>query len=154
MIITAIEKAMFCHTTRRAFLAQFDGRLDQFQLVAHQHHVGGFQRDIGPRRAHRNADVCRRQRRGVVHAVADHRHRAGLRLNLLRHRTLSSGSRSAYTRSMPSSWAMVWATRGLSPVSMATFSMPARFNPAMTCLGFRANLIGHRHHAHPVTIGC
>ena len=41
--------------------------------------VGGFERDVGAA-AHRDADICRGERRGVVDAVADLGDRPSLRL--------------------------------------------------------------------------
>ncbi len=69
------------HPARLA--AEADGVFDQFQLVAHQHHVGGFQRHIGTGRAHRHANGGGCQRRGIVHTVAHHRHRTDFILNFL-----------------------------------------------------------------------
>ena len=46
------------------------------QLVRHQRHISRFERGIAASHAHHDADVGGRQRRGIVHAIADHRHRA------------------------------------------------------------------------------
>ena len=59
---------------RRAAQAERVGNLQQ--LVGHQRDVGGFERGVAAGRAHRDADVGRRERRRVVHAVAHHRHRS------------------------------------------------------------------------------
>ena len=50
------------------------------QIVGHQGHIGGFQRHGCARLAHGNADGRGGQGRGVVHPVADHRHRPVLDL--------------------------------------------------------------------------
>jgi hypothetical protein len=43
------------------------------QIVGHQRHVGCLQRNVRPRRAHRDADRGACHRRRIVHAVAHHR---------------------------------------------------------------------------------
>ena len=46
------------------------------EVLAHQRHVSGLDRDVGTERTHGDADVRGRQRRSVVDAIADHRHPA------------------------------------------------------------------------------
>lgn len=41
------------------------------QVVAHQRHVRGFECDIGTRRAHRDPDMRRRERRGIVGVASE-----------------------------------------------------------------------------------
>ena len=75
---------------------------DAARVVAGQHDPGRLDRDIRPR-ADRDAEVGLRQRRGVVHAVADHRHPGAALLqpgdDL---RPCRPGSTSANTSSRPS----------------------------------------------------
>ena len=58
--------------------AERDGVGEPGEIVAHQHEVGGLHRRVGAGRAHRDPDGRGRQRRRVVHAVADHRDGARL----------------------------------------------------------------------------
>ena len=58
-------------------------RVDQtVEPVDHEHDVGGFGRGGRAARAHRDADVGRRERRRVVQPVADHHHDAVAALGL------------------------------------------------------------------------
>ena len=61
------------------------------QLVGHQRDVGRFERGVAAGDAHGDADVGRRQRGGVVDAVADHRDRSVAALQLLDRRDLVLG---------------------------------------------------------------
>ena len=47
---------------------------DRGEVVVGQDHVGRLLRHVGAGHAHGDADVGRLQGRGVVHAVAGHRH--------------------------------------------------------------------------------
>ena len=53
------------------------------QIVVHDHDVGGLHRGIGPRRAHRHADVGAAQSRRVVDAAAGHGGTAAMDLRTL-----------------------------------------------------------------------
>src|SRR5215510_7829610 len=57
---------------RRA--ADFDQQRQSFQPVVHQHDAGFFNRDVRSGQTHRDADIGAGERRGVIDAVADHRH--------------------------------------------------------------------------------
>ena len=61
------------------------------QLVGHQRDVGGLERRVAAGGAHGDADVGGRQRRRVVDAVADHRHRSVAAAQLLDGRDLVFG---------------------------------------------------------------
>ena len=56
--------------------AETDGERNLQQLVGHQRDVGRLEGRVRACRAHRDADVGGRQRRRIVHAVADHRNRS------------------------------------------------------------------------------
>ena len=55
-----------------ARLRQADDAHHEPRVRAGEDDAGGFDRDVGPR-ADRDADIGTRERRGVVHTVADHR---------------------------------------------------------------------------------
>ena len=65
---------------------EVESHRDPIQFLAGEDHISGFQGDIGAGHAHRHPEVGGRDRRGVVDAVTDHRHRpmaiAQLRHNL------------------------------------------------------------------------
>ena len=61
--------------------ADLDGGGDVLRVGAHEHDVGGLDRDVGAG-ADRDPDVGLGERGGVVDAVADHRHLAALVLEL------------------------------------------------------------------------
>jgi hypothetical protein len=85
--------------------------------MAHQGDRRGFNGDIAAA-AHGDPDIRLGQRRGIVDAVADHRHLTPLALQRLMASALPSGSTPAITSSMPASLAMALAVVGLSPVSI------------------------------------
>lgn len=73
------QREVLPHDAERA-----PGELDRLgqhaQVVAHQRHRGRLEGDTRAGRAHRDADVGLRERRGVVHAVPHHRDDATGRL--------------------------------------------------------------------------
>ena len=81
------------------------------QVAADEGEVAGLDGDVGAG-AHREAEVGRGQRGGVVDAVADHRDDAALGLEAGTTSTLSAGSTSAMTSSMPTSAATARAPVG------------------------------------------
>ena len=101
------------------------------QVVGHERDVGGLERGVAARRAHRDADVGGGERGRVVDAVAHHRHGA-VRAPAARapRRPCRSGSRRARTSVTPARSATAAAVRSLSPVSITTCSMPARAQAA------------------------
>ena len=75
--------------------AEADREGDAAQVVGHQRDVGGLERRRRAGRAHRDADVRRGQRRRVVDAVADHRHRPVRAARSCTSATFCSGSSPA-----------------------------------------------------------
>ncbi len=97
---------------------------DVERVGAHEHDVGGLDRDVGAG-ADRDADVGLRERGRVVDAVADHRHLAALAPGARRPwPPCRPGGPRRCTSSMPSSAAIRSAVARLSPVSM-TGRMPS-----------------------------
>ena len=150
-----------------------DGR----EVVVGQDHVGGILRHVGAGDAHRHADVGRLQRRGVVHAVAGHRHdlavarsapgrsAACARARRARRPTTSrTASRScassiccelrsrrasvAPSSAMPSSAAIAAAVTGWSPVIMIG-RMPARLASRHRGAGLGPRRVDHPDDAEP-----
>ena len=70
--ITAKAKTRFWLDPAAGEAAEPDGEGQSPEVVADQHHIGYLQGDVGAGRAHGDPDVGGGQRRGVVHAVADH----------------------------------------------------------------------------------
>jgi hypothetical protein len=60
--------------------ALLDGAHDRREVVVHQHDVGDVARDVRAAGTHRDPDVGRAQRRGVVDPVAGHRDHVAARL--------------------------------------------------------------------------
>jgi hypothetical protein len=75
---------------RQRAARQGDGVGGGARVAAHQRHLAGLDRDVGPR-AHRDAEVGTGERRCVVDAVADHRDRVTLGLQLLDDGVLAVG---------------------------------------------------------------
>ena len=104
---------------------------DAVDAVDHDHGVGGLGRDRRAGRAHRDPDVGERERGRVVDPVADHHDRPEVRarlhraddLELLLGRLLAVDPVDADRRPIAS------ATAALSPVTSATWRMPAACRP-------------------------
>ena len=125
--ITAREKPRFWRMVRRVRrLRSIAWELRE--VVRHQHHVGGLQRDVGAGAAHRHADARRGQRRRIVHSITDHRHRT-LRPQFLDDTQLLLRQQIGIDFRDPSSAPIAAATRWLSPVSITTRAISALSAP-------------------------
>ena len=72
------------------------------QVIVHEGDGRAVDGDLAARRAHRDADVTRRERRGVVHPVADHGHAIAFefrRANKFHFLVLAAGNRPPLLRS-------------------------------------------------------
>jgi hypothetical protein len=76
MMTVPREMAMFSRMMRARAPAEFVRGDETLQAIVHQHDVCLFERSVRTARAHRHANVGCRQGRRVVHAIADHCHRA------------------------------------------------------------------------------
>ena len=112
--------------TAVALRASPDGEGQPGQVIAHQHHVGGLEGGVRAGAAHGHAHRGGGQRRGVVHAVAHHRHPP---CSLPSSRTAGPSPRASAARAhrrCPTCAAIAWATRALSPESITVRRDAAR----------------------------
>ena len=76
--LMAMARATFARMVASVDAAEADGERHCAQIVGHERDVGGLDGGVGAGGAHRDADIRRGERRRVVDAVADHRHRTEL----------------------------------------------------------------------------
>ena len=67
------DRDVHLHGAQRG-AAEADDVGERPQIVRHQRHIGGLDRGVRARHAHRHADIGGRERGRVVDAVADHQH--------------------------------------------------------------------------------